>query len=102
RFAGSEVHQPTLIENISVFLRVIRGNRVGAAAANRVDDEGLQDLARRAGEAADAAPEDPDLPAVAGASPLPSGDGYDEETASLGPAHPAPLAADARPRARDP
>jgi len=95
RFAGSEVHQPTLIENISVFLRVIRGNRVGAAAANRVDDEGLQDLARRAGEAADAAPEDPDLPAVAGASQLPSVDGYDEETASLGPADQARLAADA-------
>ena len=95
RFAGSEVHQPTLIENISVFLRVIRGNRVGAAAANRVDDEGLQDLARRAGEAADAAPEDPDLPAVAGASQLPSVNGYDEETASLGPADQARLAADA-------
>jgi predicted Zn-dependent protease len=95
RFAGSEVHQPTLIENVSVFLRVVRGNRVGAAAANRVDDEGLQDLARRAGEAADAAPEDPDLPAVAGASQLPSVDGYDEETASLGPADQARLAADA-------
>jgi predicted Zn-dependent protease len=95
RFAGSEVHQPTLIENVSVFLRVVRGNRVGAAAANRVDDEGLQDLARRAGEAAEAAPEDPDLPAVAGASQLPSVDGYDEETASLGPADQARLAADA-------
>src|SRR5207247_1174072 len=48
RFAGSEVHQPTLIENVSVFLRVIRGNRVGTAAANLVDDEGLRELALRA------------------------------------------------------
>ena len=95
RFAGSEVHQPTLIENVSVFVRVVRGNRVGAAAANRVDDEGLRDLALRAGEAAEAAPEDPDLPALAGASALPDVEGYDEETAGLSPADQARLAADA-------
>jgi len=95
RFAGSEVHQPTLIENVSVFVRIVRGNRVGAAAANRVDDEGLRDLALRAGEAADAAPEDPDLPALAGASALPDVEGYDEETAGLSPADQARLAADA-------
>jgi len=95
RFAGSEVHQPTLIENVSVFVRIVRGNRVGAAAANRVDDEGLRDLALRAGEAAEAAPEDPDLPALAGASALPDVEGYDEETAGLSPADQARLAADA-------
>jgi PmbA protein len=95
RFAGSEVHQPTLIENVSVFVRVLRGSRVGAAAANRIDDEGLRDLALRAGEAADAAPEDPDLPGLAGASALPDVEGYDEETAGLSPADQARLAADA-------
>jgi PmbA protein len=95
RFAGSEVHQPTLIENVSVFVRIVRGNRVGAAAANRVDDEGLRDLALRAGEAAEAAPEDPDLPALAGASALPDVEGYDEETAGLSPADQARLAAEA-------
>jgi predicted Zn-dependent protease len=95
RFAGSEVHQPTLIENVSVFLRVIRGNRVGAAAANRIDDEGLRELALRAGEAADASPEDPDLPELAGASQLPDVGANDEETAALGPADQARLAAEA-------
>jgi PmbA protein len=95
RYAGSEVHQPTLIENVSVFLRVIRGQRAGAAAGNRVDDEGLRKLAARAGEAADAAPEDPDLPPPAGAAQLPAVKGHDEETAALGPADQARLAADA-------
>jgi PmbA protein len=95
RFAGSEVHQPTLIENVSVFVRVVRGKRVGAASANRVDDEGLRDVALRAGEAADAAPEDPDLPDLAGASELPGVEGFDEETAGLGPAEQAQLAAEA-------
>jgi predicted Zn-dependent protease len=95
RFAGSEVHQPTLIENVSVFLRVIRGNRAGAAAANRVDEDGLRELALRAGEAAEASPEDPDLPALAGSSELPDVGGNDEETAALGPGDQARLAADA-------
>jgi PmbA protein len=95
RFAGSEVHQPTLIENVSVFVRVVRGKRVGAAAANRVDDDGLRDLAQRAGQAADAAPEDPDLPPLAGGSKLPDVEGNDEETAALGPGDQARLAAEA-------
>jgi PmbA protein len=94
RFAGSEVHQPTLIENVSVFVRVVRGKRVGAAAANRVDDDGLRDLAQRAGRAADAAPEDPDLPPLAGGSKLPDVEGNDEETAALGPGDQARLAAE--------
>ena len=95
RFAGSEVHQPTLIENESVFLRVIRGRRIGAAAGNRVDDEGLQELGARAAAAAEASPEDPDLPELAGAAELPDVDGYDEETAALGPDDQARLAAEA-------
>jgi predicted Zn-dependent protease len=95
RFAGSEVHQPTLIENESVFLRVVRGRRIGAAAGNRVDDEGLRELAARAGEAADASPEDPDLPDLAGPAELPQVDGYDEETAAVGPDEQARLAASA-------
>src|SRR5204863_6368880 len=95
RFAGSEVHQPTLIENVSVFLRVVRGQRAGAAAGNRLDDEGIRELAARAGAAADASPEDPRLAGVAGPSQLPEVEGHDEETAALSPAEQARLAADA-------
>jgi predicted Zn-dependent protease len=93
RFAGSEVHQPTLIENVSVSLRVIRGSRAGTAAGNRVGPDGLRDLARRAGEAAVASAEDPDLVEPAGPSALPDVDGEDEETAALEAADQARLAA---------
>ena len=62
RFAESEVHQPTLIDNVTVTLRVIRDGRVGAASTNRVDDDGFAEVARRATEAADSAPVDPDFP----------------------------------------
>ena len=95
RFASSRVHQPTLIENETVVLRVIRGQRVGAAAGNRVDEQGLRELAQRAGEAADASPEDPDLPPLAGAAEIPAAGGHDEETAAITPDDQARLAASA-------
>jgi predicted Zn-dependent protease len=93
RFAGSEVHQPTLIENKTVFLRVARGRKVGAAAGNRVDEAGLRDLASRAEAAADAAPEDPEFPGLAGPAAPPAVEGYDERTAALDPEEQARLAA---------
>ncbi|HYM63749.1 MAG TPA: DNA gyrase modulator, partial [Gaiellaceae bacterium] len=41
RFADSVVHQPTLIVDESVTVRVVREGRVGCATTNRTDDEGL-------------------------------------------------------------
>ena len=48
RFASSEVHQPTLIENTAVTLRIVRDGNVGWASTNRIEDDGLRDLATRA------------------------------------------------------
>ena len=93
RFAGSEVHQPTLIENEVLELQVVRDGRVGVAGANRTDDEGLRALAARAAEAADSAPADPDFPGLVDGADLPAVEGYDEEAASLGAEEQARLAA---------
>ncbi|HEY8628780.1 MAG TPA: DNA gyrase modulator, partial [Gaiellaceae bacterium] len=41
RFASSEVHQPTLIENVVVTLRIVRDGKVGVAVTNKVDADGL-------------------------------------------------------------
>src|ERR671937_750623 len=38
RFADSEQHQPTLVENTVVTLRVVRDGRVGIAITNRTGD----------------------------------------------------------------
>jgi predicted Zn-dependent protease len=84
RFAAGEVHQPTLIDDTVLQLRVIRDGRSGSASSNRLDDEGLADLARRAGEAAASADPDPDLPPLAPPAELPEAEGYDEATAALG------------------
>jgi predicted Zn-dependent protease len=93
RFAGSAVHQPTLIENDVVELQIVRDGRLGIASANRTDDEGLRALAARASEAADSAPADPDVPGLAPPSEPPAVAGYDEETAALSAEEQARLAA---------
>jgi PmbA protein len=93
RFADREVHQPTLIDNVVLSLRIVRDGRVGIAETNRLDDEGLRVLAARAGAAADAAPSDPDFPGLAPPADVPDVEGWDEETAALGPDAQARLAA---------
>jgi len=95
RFAGSEVHQPTLIENVVVTLRVVQGSRTGVATTNKVDADGLAELARRAQAAAASSPADDTFPGLAPPSQPPQVDGYDEATAALGPDDQARLAATA-------
>jgi PmbA protein len=93
RFADSEVHQPTLIENTVVSLRVVKGTRVGVASTNKVDGDGLAEVARRAADAAESAPEDESFPGLASPAEPPEVDGYDDATAALGPDDQARLAA---------
>ena len=93
RFAGSEVHQPTLIENVVVNLLVARDGRLGMASTNRIDDDGLRELATRAREAADSTSGDGELGGFAEPAALPDVAGYDDETASLAPDDQARLAA---------
>jgi PmbA protein len=92
RFASSEVHQPTLIENCVLTMRIARDGRVGTASTNRVDDDGLRELAARAGEAAESAVAEPDFPGLAEPQPLPDVEGCDEALANLGPEDQARLA----------
>jgi PmbA protein len=85
RFAGSEVHQPTLIRDESVTLRVVRDGKVGVAVTNRTDDDGLRAAAARAAEAADSSPPDPDFPGLPEPAAVPDVEGFDEATAALTP-----------------
>lgn len=95
RFAASDIHQPTLIDNAVATLRIVRDGRVGAAATNRLGADGLRELARRAGEAAASARPDPDFPGLAPPLEPPNAEGWDEQTAQLGPDEQARLAASA-------
>jgi PmbA protein len=95
RFAASEVHQPTLIRDESVTLRVVRDGKVGVVFSNRTDDEGLRAAAQRAAEAADSAPPDPDFPGLPPQADIPGVEGFDEATAALTPEEQANAAAQA-------
>ncbi|HEX2044877.1 MAG TPA: metallopeptidase TldD-related protein [Gaiellaceae bacterium] len=93
RFAGSEVHQPTLVRDETVTIRVVRGGRVGCAVTNRTDDDALREAARRAGEAADRTPVDPGFAGLQRPSDVPDVGGFDETTAALTPEEQAEAAA---------
>jgi PmbA protein len=93
RYAESAVHQPTLLRDATVTLRVVRDGKVGCATTNRTDDEGLAAAARRAAEAADRSPLDPSFPGLAPPEPAPHVEGYDEATAALTPEDQAEAAA---------
>jgi PmbA protein len=95
RFAASAVHQPTLIRDETVTLRVVRDGRIGCATTNRTDGEGLAAAARHAAEAADSAPVDPSFPGLQEPAPVPKVEGYDEATAALTPEDQAEAAAEA-------
>jgi PmbA protein len=92
RFAGAEVHQPTLIENVVVNLLVAREGRLGTAATNRVDADGLRDLAARAIDGAASAGADGDFAGFATPEEVRAVEGFDPETASLAPEDQARLA----------
>ena len=47
-----------------VTLRVIRDGKIGTASTNRLDDDGLRELAQRAAEAADSAVAEEGLPGL--------------------------------------
>jgi predicted Zn-dependent protease len=95
RFAASAVHQPTLIRDETVTLRVVRDGRVGCATTNRTDDEGLAAAARHAAEAAASSPADPGFAGLQEAAAVPDVEGYDEATATLTPEEQAEAAATA-------
>jgi PmbA protein len=85
RFASSEVHQPTLIENCSVVLQIVRDGKIGTASTNRIDPDSLATLAQRAGEASDAGVAEEGFPGLAPPQQLPEVDGWDDSVAGLGP-----------------
>jgi PmbA protein len=87
------VHQPTLISDETITLRVVRDGRIGCAVTNRTHDEGLREAARRAAEAADSSKPDPDYAGLQPPVEVPDVEGFDEATAALAAEEQAALAA---------
>jgi PmbA protein len=86
RFANSEIHQSVAEDDTVVSLRVVDGQRVGVAAANRLDDVALADLVERAGRVARLQPEaDEEVRLPAPAPVRLVGGAWAEGTAGAGP-----------------
>ena len=92
RFAASAVHQPTLIRDQTVTLRVVRDGRVGCARTNRTDDDGLAERRDTPPRRRTACPQ---TRASRGfrTEPVSEVGGYDEATAALSPEDQAGAAA---------
>ena len=60
RFANNYIHQNVAERNATLMVRVLRGKRMGLAAGNRLDEDGLDKLVARARANSEVSPEDPD------------------------------------------
>jgi predicted Zn-dependent protease len=66
RFANNEIHQHVAERDVTVHVRVATGQKVGAAAANGLDDETLRRTVEQAATVAALQRENPDFPGFPG------------------------------------
>jgi PmbA protein len=75
RFANNQIHQNVREHDASLQVRVIDGERIGVAATNRLDDDGLRDVVARAAAIAERSAPNP----AAAVLPEPDGREHDPE-----------------------
>ena len=86
RFANSEIHQNVAERDALLSLRFIDGRRVGCASTNRLDDDGLRQLAERAARIARLQPEQEEVVDLPEPGPIaPVSGGYSPATAEASP-----------------
>jgi PmbA protein len=85
RFANNYIHQNVAETNTAVSVRAVLGNKIGVASTNKIDDEALRDVVKRAAEIASVQPENPEFKSLPGPQPIPPANGYSERTAAFGP-----------------
>jgi PmbA protein len=66
RFANNVIHQNVSERNLNIHIRLYQKNSFGLASTNRTDKSALDELVARALANAQASPEDPDDPGLAG------------------------------------
>ena len=65
RYAGSQIIQNTLRDDVRAYVRVALGDKVATAATNQLDPGNMNQTAADALEAAQASPPDPEFPGLA-------------------------------------
>src|SRR5579885_3633680 len=85
RFANNYIHQNVAETNTAVSVRAVLGNKIGVASTNKIDDEALRDVVKRALAIASVQPENPEFKSLPGPQPVTPVNGYSEDTAACGP-----------------
>jgi len=85
RFANSIIHQNVSEHNAQLSVKAVIGKRVGAATTNKLDDESIRAVARKAFEFARNSPENPDFVTLPEPKPISDVDAYDARTADYSP-----------------
>lgn len=85
RFANSVIHQNVSEYNAQLAVKAVVGRRVGSAITNKLDEESVRSVVRRAVEFARHSPENPEFVTLPGPKPIPEVDAYDARTADYSP-----------------
>lgn len=85
RFAVNQISTAGDSTNVSVTVRAVFGKQAGSATTNRLDDDSLRAVVRRAEALARLAPEDPQMMPELGPQEYLAGGGYANTTAELDP-----------------
>lgn len=84
RYAGSTIHQTTVVDTVRVWVRAVAGKSMGEAAGTALDPESLKSLVQEAVTVARRQPPNPEFVALAEPEPVSPVEGYDPATAEMG------------------
>ena len=85
RFANNSIHQNVSEINLTIYLRLLHGKRLGLASTNRQDPTTLEELVARARANASSSPENPNHPGLVEPMEYAAIECFDEATAAYSP-----------------
>jgi predicted Zn-dependent protease len=80
RFANNTIHQHVAEEGAELSVRVVLGKRIGVAAGNRLDAQGIEEIVERALAVARLQPENPDFRSLPEPMPWERAEGFSPAT----------------------
>src|SRR6516162_6864446 len=85
RFANNFVHQNVTERNVQITVRAVLGTKIGIAVSNDVRTESLQNLVKRACDAARLQPDNPEFKGLPGPRPITPVEAFDSAVAECTP-----------------
>jgi PmbA protein len=83
RYAGSTIHQTTVLDEMHVHVRAVMGRSVGEAIGNSLSLDAVRNLVQQAFQVSRMREPNPEFVSLPEGQPLPTVRGFDEKTADL-------------------